>query len=252
MRAGSLRLRLLAGTLAWMLLAIAGVGWGLRTLFQDHVTQQLQAQLVMQLDLLSASVDWNPPGSVSVSPMAADPRLAQPFSGLYWQIDQLGAAPQAGVARSALTVGPGAAVARCTKVLSRQRLQRVAAARCTGPRTPCRGAQPCSCPKTMRPCCAWWWRATRPAGRTLQRFTHYAAHLPWACWRSVWRWPWPCNCSWRCDRCSSCAARLAAVRSGAAKQLEGSVPQELQPLVNEFNHVLRENADMVPARPHPG
>jgi signal transduction histidine kinase len=40
-------------------------------------------------------------------------------------------------------------------------------------------------------------------------------------------------------------ARLAAVRSGGAGQLEGSFPQELQPLVNEFNHVLRENADMV-------
>ena len=40
-------------------------------------------------------------------------------------------------------------------------------------------------------------------------------------------------------------ARLAGVRSGAAAQLEGSFPQELQPLVNEFNHVLQENADMV-------
>ena len=49
MKAGSLRLRLLAGTLAWMLLAIALVGWGLRALFQDHITQQLQTQLVMQL-----------------------------------------------------------------------------------------------------------------------------------------------------------------------------------------------------------
>ena len=65
MRTGSLRLRLLAGTLAWMLLAIALVGWGLRALFQDHVTQQLQAQLVMQLDHLSASVEWTAPGSVS-------------------------------------------------------------------------------------------------------------------------------------------------------------------------------------------
>ena len=38
---GSLRLRLLAGTLAWMLLSIALAGWGLRALFQDHITQQL-------------------------------------------------------------------------------------------------------------------------------------------------------------------------------------------------------------------
>lgn len=32
MNAGSLRLRLLAGMLAWMLLTIALVGWGLRSL----------------------------------------------------------------------------------------------------------------------------------------------------------------------------------------------------------------------------
>lgn len=56
MNAGSLRLRLLAGMLAWMLLTIALVGWGLRTLFQDHITQQLQAQLAVQLDQLSAAV----------------------------------------------------------------------------------------------------------------------------------------------------------------------------------------------------
>ena len=38
---GSLRLRLLAGTLAWMLISVALAGWALRTLFQDHITQQL-------------------------------------------------------------------------------------------------------------------------------------------------------------------------------------------------------------------
>jgi len=38
---------------------------------------------------------------------------------------------------------------------------------------------------------------------------------------------------------------LARVRSGAAAQLAGRYPQELEPLVAEFNHVLLENADMV-------
>ena len=55
-RSGSLRLRLLAGTLAWMLLTIAVAAWGLRSLFAEHVTQQLQGQLVTQLDQLSAAV----------------------------------------------------------------------------------------------------------------------------------------------------------------------------------------------------
>ncbi|HCL86647.1 MAG TPA: ATP-binding protein, partial [Comamonadaceae bacterium] len=59
----------LAGTLAWMLLSIALAGWALRALFQDHITQQLQAQLVVQLDQLSAAMDWSPQGGASVAPM---------------------------------------------------------------------------------------------------------------------------------------------------------------------------------------
>ena len=40
---GSLRLRLLAGTLAWILVSVALAGWGLASLFRQHITQQLQA-----------------------------------------------------------------------------------------------------------------------------------------------------------------------------------------------------------------
>ncbi len=244
MRAGSLRLRLLAGTLAWMLLAIAGVGWGLRTLFQDHVTQQLQAQLVMQLDLLSASVDWSPPGSVSVSPMAADPRLAQPLSGLYWQIDQLGATPRAGVARSRslwdqvlqLPAAPKSYPASGFNVLllrDAQGHELLAVARTL------------QLPEDDAPMLrlvvagdkALW-------AEPLQRFTRMllialgllALGLALAVAVQLQLALRPLQLL---------RTRLAAVRSGAAGQLEGSVPQELQPLVNEFNHVLQENADMV-------
>lgn len=45
----SLRLRLLAGTLAWVLLSVLLAGWGLRALLREHITQQLQQQLVVQL-----------------------------------------------------------------------------------------------------------------------------------------------------------------------------------------------------------
>ena len=53
----SLRLRLLAGTLAWVLLSVLLAGWGLRALLREHITQQLQQQLVVQLDALSGSID---------------------------------------------------------------------------------------------------------------------------------------------------------------------------------------------------
>ena len=91
---GSLRLRLLSGTLIWVLLSLLVAGWGLRTLFQEHISQQLQTQLVQQLDRLSASVNALPNGVVEVNPLPSDPRLQQPLSGLYWQIDKLAASGQ--------------------------------------------------------------------------------------------------------------------------------------------------------------
>ena len=244
MRAGSLRLRLLAGTLAWMLLAIVLVGWGLRALFQDHVTQQLQAQLVMQLDHLSASVDWIPPGSVSVNPMAADPRLTQPLSGLYWQIDQLGAAPQAGVARSRslwdqvlqLPEAPKSYPASGFNVLllrDAQGHELLAVARTL------------QLPEDDAPLLRLVVAGDKALlAEPLQRFTRMllialgllALGLALAVAVQLQLALRPLQLL---------RARLSAVRSGAAGQLEGRFPQELQPLVNEFNHVLRENADMV-------
>ncbi|MCW8958033.1 MAG: ATP-binding protein, partial [Gammaproteobacteria bacterium] len=49
----SLRLRLLAGTLAWIITTLAIAGWGLSGLFQQHVTEQLYARLATQLEQLT-------------------------------------------------------------------------------------------------------------------------------------------------------------------------------------------------------
>ena len=57
MPAGSLRWRLLAGTLVWILVALGVAGWGLRALLRAHIAEQVQAQLALQLDLLTAAVD---------------------------------------------------------------------------------------------------------------------------------------------------------------------------------------------------
>ncbi|MBK6321635.1 MAG: GHKL domain-containing protein [Burkholderiales bacterium] len=227
-----------------MLLAIALVGWGLRALFQEHVTQQLQAQLVMQLDHLSASVDWVAPGGVSVGSMAADPRLAQPLSGLYWQIDRLGAAPQAGVARSRslwdqvlrLPVVPASYPASGYSVLplhDAQGHELLAVAR------------PLQLPEDDAPLLRLVVAGDKALlAEPLQRFTQMllmalgmlALGLALAVAVQLQLALRPLKLL---------RARLAGVRSGAAAQLEGSFPQELQPLVNEFNHVLQENADMV-------
>ena len=80
LRHGSLRMRLLLGTLIWIALAIAVAGWGLRGLFHEHVSQQLQDQLVRQLNQLSASVNWSADSSVEVLPLAGDTRFSTPLA----------------------------------------------------------------------------------------------------------------------------------------------------------------------------
>ncbi|WP_312843495.1 sensor histidine kinase [Diaphorobacter nitroreducens] len=241
---GSLRLRLLAGTLAWMLLSVALAGWALRTLFQDHITQQLQAQLVVQLDQLSASVEWTPQGGTAVAPLAGDARLAQPLSGLYWQVDQVGAAPQAAVARSrslwdqvlALPPVPGDYPARGYRVLQLHDAQ---------------GHALLSVARTLQlpeddapPLRLVVAGDTALLAEPLQRFTHLLLialgllALGLAVAVAV-------QLQLALRPLQLLREQLATVRGGRAARLEGCFPQELQPLVNEFNHVLAENADMV-------
>lgn len=239
-----MRLRLLAGTLAWMLLSIALAGWALRTLFQDHIRQQLQTQLVVQLDQLSAAVDWTPQDGTRVPPLAADPRLARPLSGLYWQVDRLGPAPQTAVARSrslwdqVLTLPPAAAsgAAPEDRVLLLHDAQGHALLTVT---------RTLQLPEDEAPPLRLLVAGdTALLAEPLQRFTHLLLitlgllALGLAVAVAV-----PLQLAMR--PLQLLRQRLATVHSGQAARLDGPFPLELQPLVDEFNHVLTENADMV-------
>jgi hypothetical protein len=244
MKAGSLRLRLLAGTLAWIVLAVALAGWGLRTLFQEHITQQLQAQLLLQLNQLSAAVDWTPDKGVTVAPMAGDARLEQPLSGLYWQVDEGGARPRAAVARSrslwdqALSLPPPPAQypAAGYGVLHLQDAQGHALLAV---------ARPLQLPEQAAPPLRVVVAGDRALlAEPLQRFTRLllAALAMLALGLAV---AVALQLQLALQPLKLLRQRLAAVRSGEAAQLTGDFPRELQPLVGEFNHVLSENADMV-------
>jgi hypothetical protein len=98
---GSLRIRLLAGTLFWIAASIAVAAWGLSSLFREHVATQFHAELKTHLNQLTAHLALDPEGQAMLAMPLSDPRLSLPYSGLYWQVDALpseGESAQAGAA----------------------------------------------------------------------------------------------------------------------------------------------------------
>lgn len=242
--AGSLRLRLLAGTLAWILLSVALAGWGLASLFRQHITQQLQAELTLHLNQLTAAVNIGPDGRPVVAPPLSDPRLEQPLSGLYWQIDRLpedGRPAGLGVARSrslwdqTLDVplpaeGEGDQVHDVAGPAGRKL---AVLARVLKP------AEEDAAPLRLLVA------ADRAVlAEPIGRFNHMlaialgalAAGLTLAAVVQVLVGLRPL---------ARLRRQLAAQNAGDSSRIEGSFPSEIQPLVDDFNKVLAMNAEIV-------
>lgn len=86
MSGSSLRLRLFAGGIVAILIALATAGGGLVVLFERHVARSLAEDLEVHLNQLLAGIDVDPQGKIVVNPQPTDPRFANPLSGLYWEI----------------------------------------------------------------------------------------------------------------------------------------------------------------------
>ncbi|MCM8597002.1 sensor histidine kinase [Accumulibacter sp.] len=97
---GSLRLRLLAGTLFGVAALIVVAGWGLDNLFREHVARQFRAELATHLDQLTAHLVVDEGGRPKLSAALSDPRFSRPDSGLYWQIDPADETGAGGALRS--------------------------------------------------------------------------------------------------------------------------------------------------------
>lgn len=85
---GSLRVRLLAGSLVWILGTLTLTGFVLADLFRRHAAERFEAELRIHLDQLTANLDFAIDGTPRLRAELSDPRLQKPYSGLYWQIDR--------------------------------------------------------------------------------------------------------------------------------------------------------------------
>lgn len=247
---GALRLRLLGGSLLVIWLAVAVAGWGLHALFVQHVSQQLQDQLILELDHLSASIDWSEENQ-ALLPLADDhdARLRQPLSGLYWQIDRLGEAPQPAIARSPSLWDQvmDSAAAQPVGTLTTASGNRIQLARLITPqgrswRLVQRELQlPEDAAPVLRLSVAGDEQLLAEPLRRFTRLLLLALGLL-ALGLSVLV---VVQLQLALRPLQALQRQLAAVRSGQAARLQAGFPQEIEPLVQEFNHVLTQNTEMV-------
>lgn len=239
---GSLRWRMLAGTLAWIAAIIVLAGWGLGSLFRQHITEQLRAELALHMNQLTAAVSVAPDGRPAVASPLSDPRLEQPLSGLYWQIDRLddnGRVAATGVARSrslwdqVLALPAADSADGLYDITGPENHRLTAVTRLLKPEDSNAG--------TLRLVVA----ADRAVlAEPIERFDHMlllslgalAAGLVVAAVVQVVVGLRPLG---RLRR------QLAAQQGRNSVRIEGRFPSEIQPLVDDFNRVLAVNADIV-------
>ncbi len=241
----SLRVRLLAGTLVWIFATIAIAGWGLSSLFRQHVEQQFHAELKTHLDQLTANLIIDDTGQPALSAPLSDPRLSKPYGGLYWQIDRLegpGATAVAGVLRSRSLWDSTLAASNDAPADGEIHQHRIA-----GPRGATLGmiertvflegppaqrlllmtaadAQLMAAPVERLNNTLWLALGVLALGLVIAAAVQVAVGL------------WPLR---------RLRAALGAVHGGQTHQLDGTFPSEIQPLVAEFNAVLTQNTEVI-------
>lgn len=236
----SLRLRLVAGVLAWVLISVAVAGWGIQQLFHQHILAQLQSELNIHLDQLTAQLQVGDDGQISLSSPPGDPRFSHPFSGLYWQISapaQDGRTVQLLRSRSLWDTH---LPAQYQGLLPGEDLRTQA----PGPggtelQLRVREVEPADGPYddlilSVAADQALWAEPISRFNRMLgMALGVLVLGMAFAAWMQVWYGLRPL---------ALLRQRLADLREGRADRIEGAFPTEVQPLVDDFNQVLRRNA----------
>jgi signal transduction histidine kinase len=244
---GSLRLRLLLGTLVWIAASIVAAGWALGSLFSQHVAMQFHAELNTHLDQLAAHLVLDQAGQPLLSAAQSDPRFSKPYSGIYWQIDRIGPSPYAalGLLRSRSlwddvlrlpadtlrdgevhqhsVLGPGNArlgVVERVVIIDDSLDQPGQSFRLLVAADEQQMHAPVEKFKGML------WLALGLLGLGLGLAVVVQVLVGLAPLRRL-------------------HGALAAVRNGSSQKLEGRFPGEVQPLVEEFNSVLTQNAEVI-------
>ncbi len=86
----SIRLRFVIITLAGLTAALALAFWFFVAIFNANFQARLDSELTGHLNRLAASIEFTANGELHIQEIPSDNRFFVPYSGLYWQIDEIG------------------------------------------------------------------------------------------------------------------------------------------------------------------
>jgi signal transduction histidine kinase len=236
----SLRWRLLAGTVVALALALLLAGLALTALFRAEIERQFDDGLRLQLDQLTALVEFDAQGQIGLDDgTLSDPRWRRPYSGLYWQVD---GAQARGVLRSRSLWD--ATLANDPDALPDGSVHRHDV---TGPQGAAlrvleRAVYPAGQPQPM-------WRLLVAADRSasaqaVTRFGRVLAVSLGVLWCLLVAAAWA-QVTVGLAPLRALQSAVLALREGRANRIAADAPTELLPLVQGFNAVLARNDEMV-------
>ena len=237
-RPWALRTRLLVGMVLGMLVALSVTGMVLSRLFENELEQQIRTELARHLDRVTSQVSLSPDAPAEINSQAlTDPRWAQPYSGLYWQLhanDGSAALRSRSMWDSALDVQPisdGTAAPVLAQVPGPQRQELMVLSRSLHlPEAP---------EKAWTLSVAVDHAELHSGARSFNTTLAIALGLLFLLMLALSG----IQLAMGLAPLQALQLGLARLKQGDSAQLEGQYPAELQPLVDDLNHALKQQTD---------
>jgi len=231
----SMRARLVIAVLAWTGLGTAAIWLAATRIYATHVEEHFNAELAVHVEELSRLTRLRADGQPELVRPLSDPRYEVPKSGYYWQISVDGRPPLGSASLAGQQLDPA--------IAHSQSVQHVDAAGPTGP-------------------AITYGLVRREADGTELHFVIATDHseldsLVERFTRDLTVWfallgagllaAGVAMAGITLRPLAGLRAGLARLRSGEAARLEGTFPAEVEPLVDELNAFIRNNAEKVAA-----
>lgn len=239
----SLHVRLLIGTLLGIVASVLIAGWVLSEVFTQTMSEQLAREVRVHLNELAAGLNIDASGVATFENEPADPRMQRPFSGLYWQIDQIHAdgSVETGVFQSRSLWDEVLNFSQAQPQKGQQGLWLLSGPKAQTLVVQTQVVTPAQGEGTWRLIVATDHESLRKPQQRFERLLIISLGLiGLVTVIAVW-----VQLSIALKPLRRLRQSLQAVQTGTARRIEGMFPAEIQPLTDDFNAVLETGEQII-------